>query len=122
MPILRVLSIRCHEQEDWTGDDDPYIRINGIDFWGPKSMDTGQTRIINKSHSFSHRAIIKLYEQDDVDPDDYLGEQIVTRNHIGRGEIELPFKEDDANYSIWVEVLDDKKQSADAIRALSNQK
>ena len=108
MPILRVKRITCHEQEDWTGDDHAYIRINDTNFWGPKSMDVGQTRIINKPHFFSHRAIIRLHEADDWDPDDFLGEQVVTRKHIGHGEIELPFKEDDANYSIWVEVLSDR--------------
>jgi len=48
MLILQVLRIQCHEQEDWTGDDHAYIRVNGVDSWGPKSMDTGQTRVINK--------------------------------------------------------------------------
>ena len=51
-----------------------------------------------------------LHEADDWDPDDFLGEQVVTRQHIGHGEIELPFKEDDANYSIWVKVLDDRPE------------
>ena len=112
MAILRVLRITCHEQEDWTGDDDAYININRKVFWGPKRMDTGQTRVINKPYFFGHRAIIRLYEQDDWDPDDFLGEQTVTRAYIGQGAVELPFKEDDANYSIWVEVLDDKTTSS----------
>ena len=105
MPICRVLRITCHKQEDWTGDDDAYIKINGENFWGPKSMDTGQTREIRRDYQFLHRAKIALYEQDDLDPDDFLGVQVITREDIGKGEQELPFKEDGANYSIWVIAL-----------------
>lgn len=111
MAILRVLRIQCHEKESWTVDDQPYIRIGGEPFWGPKSMDTGQTRPINKPYFFVHRAVIRLYDRDDWDSDDFLGEQVVARKYIGHGEIELPFKEDDASYSIWIEVLDDRKLS-----------
>ena len=101
MPICRVLRITCHKQEDWTGDDDAYITINGENFWGPKSMDTNQTREIRRDYQFRRRAKIVLYE-DDLDSDDCLGEQVITRADIGKGEQELPFKEDGANYSIWV--------------------
>lgn len=110
MPICRVLRITCHEQEDLTGDDDAYIKINGANFWGPRSMDTGQTREIRRDYQFLHRAKIALYEQDDLDPDDFLGEHVITRADIGKGEQELPFKEDDANYSIWVIALNHPDQ------------
>ncbi|QDU42650.1 hypothetical protein Mal52_11170 [Symmachiella dynata] len=119
MPILRVLSLICHEQEDNTGHDDAYIRINGSDFWGPKPIHEGQPRVINKDYLFNRRAKIGLYESDDWDPDDFLGEQMITKANVGQGEIELPFKEDDANYTIYVEVLADNKKSADAIIALN---
>jgi len=111
MPILRVLSITCHEQEDWVEKDDAYIRINDVDFWGPKEMGKNQTRIVNKDYKFRRRAIIKLYEEDDLDPDDFLGDQVITKDHIGDGEVELPFKQDDAHYTMTVEVLDDNKRS-----------
>lgn len=102
MPILKVMSIKCHEQEDLTGDDDAYIVINGRKFWGPKSMDTGQTRKINRVYEFNHKAVIKLYEED-WDPDDFLGQHTVTRQDAG--EQELRFAEDGADYSIWVNVI-----------------
>ena len=104
MPICRVLRITCHEQEDWTGDDDAYITINGENFWGPKSMDTGQTREIRRDYQFRRRAKIVLYE-DDLDSDDCLGEQVITRADVGSGEQDLPFREDGANYTIRVIAL-----------------
>ena len=71
-------------------------------------MDKGQTRVINRPYRFGHRAVISLYEQDDWDADDFLGEQTVTRDFVGKGEMELNFMEDDARYGLWIEVLNDK--------------
>ena len=107
MPICRLLRITCHEQEDLTGDDDAYIVVNGKRVWGPKSMDTGQTREIQRDVQFSHRAKVVLYEQDDWDDDDYLGAHTLTRADIGRGEQEIAFAEDDASYTIWMIALND---------------
>jgi len=104
MPICRLVRITCYEQEDWTGDDHPYIKINGEVVWGPKSMDTRQTREIRRDYQFLHRAKVALYEDDDWDGDDFLGEHVIIRADVGKGLQEFPFKEDDANYSIWIEV------------------
>lgn len=105
MPICRLIRITCHTQEDYLGRDYPYIRVNGKQLWGPKGMRAGQTLEIERSYRFVHRAIV--YEQDDYDPDDFLGEHQITRAEIGKGEQEFTFAEDDANYSIWIEVLAD---------------
>ena len=110
MPICRLLRITCHKQEDNTGRDHPYIRVNGQRVWGPKGMEVEQTREIQRNVPFNHRAKVRLYEEDGVwpwDPDDFLGEHEVTRAYIGEGEQEFTFAEDDANYSIWIEVFAD---------------
>ena len=105
MPWLKLGSITCHKQEDWTGDDDPYVKVNGRRVWGPKSMDVGQTREINHWVGFSRRAHVVLYECDSWDGDDHLGAHTLTREHIGIGEQEYAFSEDGANYTIWIEVI-----------------
>ena len=110
MPICRLLRITCYKQEDETGRDHPYIRVNGQSFWGPTGMRKGQTREIQRDVLFRHRAKIRLYEEDSVwpwDDDDFLGEHEVTREYIGKGAQELTFAEDGANYSIWIEVFAD---------------
>lgn len=106
MPICRLYRITCHEQEDWSGDDHPYIKVNGEIVWGSKRMDVEQTHEIDVDCLFNHRAKVTLYERDDWDPDDFLGEHVVTRADIGKGEQEIPFAEDDASYSIWIIVLE----------------
>ena len=103
MPWLKLNRITCHKQEDWTGDDDPYIKVNGRHVWGPRSMDTGQTREIHHQVPFSRRASVALYERDVWDGDDHLGTHTITRQHIGIGEQAYSFAEDGANYTIWIE-------------------
>ena len=65
MPICRLLRITCHKQEDDTGRDPPYIRVNGQRVWGPKGMRKEQTREIQPDVPFRYRAKIRLYEEDD---------------------------------------------------------
>ena len=105
MPICRLIRITCHEQEDWTGDDEPYIKINGKVVWGPKDMRKGETREIYRDYQFNHRARVALYERDDWDPDDFLGEHVITRADIDKGEQAFSFMEDGANYTIWIIAL-----------------
>ena len=102
MPTCKLLRIKCYEQEDWTGDDHPYILVNGKKVWGPKRMDEGQIHEIDLDFRFNHRIKVVLIEHDQWDDDDYLGEHIITREDISEDEKELKFREDDANYSIWV--------------------
>lgn len=107
MPILRLLSLKCVEQEDTWGDDDAYITVNNETVWGPTEMDTDQTRAIGVDRHFLHQAEIRLYEKDDVDANDYLGQRMVSREDLGRGEQPAVFNQDGANYELWFVVLDD---------------
>ena len=70
-------------------------------------MKEEQTREIQRDYQFPRRAKVRLYEQDDYESDDFLGEHEVTRANIGEGEQEFTFAEDDTNYSIWIEVFAD---------------
>lgn len=107
MPKCRLLRIRCNEQEDYTGRDHPFITANGKVMWGPIGMEKEQTRDIQRDYHFQRRVKLRLFEQDDYDPNDYLGEHEVNRKDIGQGEQELIFAEDGANYSLWIEVFAD---------------
>ena len=107
MPICRLIRITCHEQEDWTGKDHPYITVNGKRVWGPMGMEEGETREILRNYQFPRRALVRLYEQDDYESDDFLGEHEITRANVAQGEQEFTFAEDEANYSIWIQVFDD---------------
>jgi hypothetical protein len=106
MSILRINAIRCIEQEDFWGDDDTFIVVNGQRVWGPQPMDEGQTRTINAEFAFNRSVEIKLFEVDDLDPDDFLGQ--VELRATDEGEHHLKFTEDDADYSLWVTIVNTK--------------
>ena len=104
MSICRVLRIRCHKRQD-NSYDEPYITVNGKRVWGGEKMSEGQTREIHQDSRFVRRAVVRLYEADWPDADDFLGKHVITRADIGSGEQELRFREAGANYSIWVIAL-----------------
>lgn len=100
MATLRLLSLRCNRQEDWTGDDDIYIEINNSGkFWRDR-FDDSQSRSINKDFSFDSRAEIRLYEYDKHDPDDYLGSHVATGDESGQGEKKVNFSASGASYDL----------------------
>jgi hypothetical protein len=103
MSILRINAIKCIEQEDHWGDDHAYILVNGSRVWGPKEMDDGQTRAVNIEVAFENKAEIALFEQDDHDPDDSLDAH--TLRSSDEGEHHLKYTADDANYSLWVTIV-----------------
>jgi hypothetical protein len=105
MATLRLISLRCNRQEDYTGDDDTYIEINnGGEFWKNR-FDDGQSRTINKDFSFVSRADIRLYEYDKYDPDDFLGSHVATRDEAGQGEKTVNFSASGASYDLTYIVL-----------------
>jgi len=105
MAILRLISLRCNRQEDFTGDDDIYIEINNSgEFWKGR-FDDSQSRIINKDFSFESRADIRLYEYDKYDPDDSLGSYVVTGDEAGQGEKKVNFSASGASYDLTYIVL-----------------
>ena len=121
MPILRLIALRCNRQEDWTGDDDTYITINGTKFWGPKKFDDRQSRTINKDHQFANRAEVRLYEYDTDSDDDFLGSHEVLRDEAGGGEKKINFSNSGASYDLWYIVYPDQPAiAASAIKALMN--
>jgi len=107
MAILRINAIKCIEQEDTWGDDDIYIAVNGSSVWGPQAMDDEQTRPVNVEVAFNRSVEIMLFEVDDADPNDNLGQKELRASD--EGEHHLKFTEDDANYSLWVTIVNTKK-------------
>ena len=100
MPRLNLKTLKCIETEDNIGADDAYMTVNDEIIWGPEKMNDGDERGVDKIYKFDHRAVIRLYDKDDLDPDDFLGERTITREDVGKGEQTHNFTEDDANYRL----------------------
>jgi hypothetical protein len=109
MAILRIISVRCNRQEDWTGDDDIYVTLNGVKVQ-LGAYDDGQTREINKDKAFVSRVEMRFYEYDAADSDDYLGAHSVTRDAVGQGEQIVNFSAYGASYDVFYIVIPDTQQ------------
>lgn len=95
MGVVKFGQLECVKQEDWNGADDIYITLNGDTVYSTR-MSEGDKRSIDKSFSFKGDvATVRMYESDDVDDDDLLGEQIPL---LGYGE--MKFTEDGAHYTL----------------------
>jgi hypothetical protein len=105
MAVLTLKNLYCIETEDWTGADEPYLRVNGSTKWSG-SLNDGQTADIISRTQFNNQAVISLYDRDFgwFDGDDWLGTRRVNSSEIGFGEQQVAFTEDGANYILTYEV------------------
>ncbi len=98
MAKIVLKSLTCHEQEDFTGDDDIQIFVNSGSVWRG-AMDTGQTRNLgNLEVEFSGSTSINLLEMD-VEGDDNLGSVTASEANAGSDRT-ARFTQDGANYSL----------------------
>jgi hypothetical protein len=99
-------NLHCIETEDNFGADHAYIIVNGQKVWGPTKINDDQWRDINIDIPFSTTASVELWEQDDVDPDDYLGTCVARVQELKKGEKRGYFSADDARYELFYEVVE----------------
>jgi hypothetical protein len=59
---LSLISLRCNDAQEIT--DEPYITVNGVTQWGPRSMKTRDIQDINREVTFNRTAIIEIWERD----------------------------------------------------------
>lgn len=101
MGLVKFGQLECVKQEDWNGEDDIYITINGKRVYSARIGEGGKHNI---NQSFRYKgdvARVRLYESDSADGDDLLGEQIP---HLGN--YEMKFTEDDAYYTLSYELIE----------------
>ena len=112
MAILTLKNLYCRDTEDWTGADEPYLRVNNSTKWSG-SLNTNQSVDLfnNKGQplqiNFTGQAIISLWESDGnhwYDRDDFLGSWKVTNRDIGRGDQIAFFNLNGASYELAYEV------------------
>jgi hypothetical protein len=106
MATLNLISLYCQETEDWTGADEPYLRVNGVEVWSG-SLNDQESVPIGIDISFNQWANIQLFDEDFgwFDNDDFLGNVQVTTEQVGQGELPAYFTGDGANYVLHYEVI-----------------
>jgi hypothetical protein len=83
---MEIISLRCNDTQ--LGRNAPYLLVNSQIAWGPKIMQTGDTRTIGRRVSFDHTLSVELRESNGTGPsmpyhkDDHIGKMTL-------GEIEV---------------------------------
>lgn len=102
---LILHSLKCHKNEDWVGLDECRLDIY-VDDHHPQylnqQMDEGDTWSINQSFCFNEKIDIKLFDEDSLNLNDFLGELTitVTDDELPRNSVSHRFTKEGANYSL----------------------
>lgn len=103
MKSITIKSIKCYEQQDFTGDDDIRLEIKAdgasIDTLDNDNFDTGEIWTLNKTYSFSDKIVLKMYEEDWPDSDDHLGTHTINTDTPLRNST-VSFTKDGADYEL----------------------
>jgi hypothetical protein len=101
MPTLHIKTLKCNRQEDWIGDDDIFIRVDGRRINMGKFDDDDSINYNNKNYSFVSEIVIELWEHDTTDPNDKLGTEKITAADAGQGRKKVNFSGSGASYDMW---------------------
>lgn len=125
MAVLRIVAIKCDKQDDYWGDDNVYIFVNGKRLWGPTFMDgDGRFVPVNRDFVFKRTARIELFDQDaNYDngggDDDRLGILTVSASDVGEHRVMDEFtRPREWSYTLVYEVIETPRRTAAEIRAL----
>lgn len=103
---LKFTSLHCIQQEDWTGSDQIYIKINGTKVTEIARISTGQVLDLSNINRFFFDSSIKVevYEYD-WEGDDLLLSTMISGDEVGEGINSKYGTHWDAKYRIYYEVL-----------------
>ncbi|MFD7295257.1 hypothetical protein ACFV9W_18405 [Streptomyces sp. NPDC059897] len=97
MANLHLKTLKCIETEDWVGDDDPQLAVNGENVPLPR-MSGGQKYPVDTYHAFDGEVTVALHEADRLpgNRSDSLGSHTLSEEGSGI----LNFTKDGANYQL----------------------
>ncbi|NMG07706.1 hypothetical protein [Brasilonema sp. UFV-L1] len=110
MATLKLIELFCIDPEDRDTKDEAYIRIITTDqspripTRGSFSISKNQSvNLRSNTVNFTGKAEIRLFDQDSVDADDFLGANTVDSSKLGAGK--LKFIKNSVNYELTYEVV-----------------
>ncbi|MGW5868652.1 hypothetical protein ACWFRJ_41620 [Streptomyces sp. NPDC055239] len=101
--------LRCIETED-DGEDEAWVDFRGQRVWGRGDINNGDVINVNNGPFRlvnSDADVVSIWDQDDLDPDDHLGDFLISAAVSGRGEQVAEFRGDGAHYTLTYEVRPD---------------
>jgi hypothetical protein len=130
---LRLLTLECERAQEFDGDE-AYLTLNGRKIWsaGSDKMSSdlshphrcsqvdfaGGRKLTNEGwvnlpsdasytsvfSGLSGQAVLKLWDDDRLSPDDLLGETMISETDIGRGHIAVMFLREGGRYRLTYQV------------------
>ncbi|MFF3884310.1 hypothetical protein [Streptomyces sp. NPDC001914] len=105
MATLTLNKIFCYNTTSGPGDDDVYIKVDGVRVWGEVEMGDADGEDIGESKDFRNKVKVTVYEGDDApSPDDFLGGFWAHQSQAGSGEQAETLNGDGSHYDIFYEV------------------
>lgn len=101
--LLHIISVQCTTTEDWTGNDDLYGKLGTHTFRiGSFSADSRVVPVDKEIVIPRGVTILGVFEDDELDPDDHIGDVDLTIDMDQPRTVEL--NNDGANYAIVLQV------------------
>jgi hypothetical protein len=103
--MLIIQAIRCNNQNDDFGDDEPFIEIDGLGrVWEAHNVDEGQWIGIDRFFPFDGQIVVHMWEDDGswTGRDDHLGTWVIPDTLRGAYDSFFYFR----GYTMWITVRD----------------
>jgi hypothetical protein len=101
------ITVTCHSQEDWTGNDMIRVTLNDNAITGDLDIGTGETKEhppMAADNTFAVPAVIRFYEVDPLDPNDLLAEHTITADDISAGTVTIHGASGGASYTFVLQL------------------
>jgi hypothetical protein len=108
--VTRVIleNLTCVQTEDVTGDDECRLELF-VDGALQKTMrydlNDGEKWELSQSYYFEDQVLVKLYDEDPLDPDDWLGDVLIDTSPVSHAT--ATFTEDEAYYQLEFSVVEE---------------
>jgi hypothetical protein len=106
MRQIKLNCLKCYETEDWSSDECRLeVFADGI-LQVPlkRKLDEGDKWYLNRSYDFRDQIVIKLWDEDPISSDDFLGSAEISSNLLNTTAIS--FTESGAHYKLWYSVVE----------------
>ncbi len=100
---VKFVRLQCLETED-NGADELYLHYNGGHLAGIQDVETGGTWQLDLVKRLDGEAFVSLFDEDDIDEDDFLGEIVISESELNQGLRSQEFNLDDALYVLFYRV------------------
>jgi hypothetical protein len=98
--------LTCITTETYHGPDKAYLLYNGVRITDSHKINDAETWELDLLKDIVGTATVDLFDDDELDPDDYLGRAEIHASELNLGLRSKDIKGDDAHYTLYYSVVD----------------